>query len=129
VVTGLCPVQADAQLGLAFDSRARLDLFFRKFHFQRQRPGDPVGQVRQSNQHMQVENLFIGKYFLSSVKSSSLATSGVRVSFRHSEARLARARQIPSNALPSEFHLLRCESGAFGALDVVLRAVMASVDQ
>ena len=27
------------------------------------------------------------------------------------------------------FHLLRCESGAFGALNVMLRAVMAPVDQ
>src|SRR5450759_2088970 len=45
-------------------NRVSLDLFFREFDFQRQWAGDAVGQVRQSNEHMQVYNLLVGKMFL-----------------------------------------------------------------
>jgi len=34
--------------------QSSLDLFFREFDFQRQWASDAVGQVRQSNEHMQV---------------------------------------------------------------------------
>ncbi len=42
----------------------QLDLFFGELHLQRQRAGDAVGQVGQSNQHVQVDNLLVGEMFL-----------------------------------------------------------------
>src|SRR5260370_38858082 len=107
-----------------------LALLFREFNFQRQWPGNAVGQVRQSNEHVEVDNLLVGKMFLEFRKVGVAGAVGSARKFLGIAKRdllgRAKSRVVP---LIQSLHLFRRQSGAFGGLDVVLRAVVASVDQ
>src|SRR5208282_60692 len=97
---------------------------------QRQRPSHAVGQVCQPNQHVQIDNLLVGKMFLEfrEIRVAG-AGGGARKLFGIAERDLLGCSKSGVVPLLESLHLLRCESDAFGALDVMLRAVMASVDQ
>ena len=53
-----------------------LDFLFRKLDRQIQRARNPIRQVRQSNQHMQVNDLLIGEVFLQFCEADITGTVG-----------------------------------------------------